>query len=66
MLCYGLKKYTEIFSLDQSSKFTFFSKYVTLCVLSMKTIGSDSFFECVFPHGITHTRDDFRVLSLTL
>ena len=25
----------------------------TLCVLSMKTIGSDSFFECVISHGMT-------------
>ena len=25
----------------------------TLCVLSMKTVGSDSFFECVISHGMT-------------
>ena len=25
----------------------------TLCVPSMKTIGSDSFFECVISHGMT-------------
>ena len=37
MLCYGLKKYTEIFSLDQSSKFTFFSKYVTRAIPNLLT-----------------------------
>ena len=41
--------------------------YCALCVLSMKTIGSDSFFECVISHGMIFSAlTIFYSLSLLL
>ena len=37
--------------------------YSTLCVLSMKTIGSDSFYECVISHGMTLSKKPKTALT---